>query len=100
VWTEIAGEKYRRDELRYASDTRGAEWARLAPLLPAPRRLGRPRQRDLRAIIDAILYLLWTGCRWRALPRDFPPRSCRSPPAASQKLDLAKFILSQNLGMT
>jgi len=75
MWTEITREKYRRDELRYASDTRAAEWARLAPLLPAACRLGRPRQRDLRAIIDAILYLLWTGCQWRALPRDFPPRS-------------------------
>jgi transposase len=75
MWTEITREKYRRDELRYASDTRAAEWARLAPLLPAPCRLGRPRQRDLRAIIDAILYLLWTGCQWRALPRGFPPRS-------------------------
>jgi len=75
MWTEITRAQYRRDELRYASDTRAAEWAQIAPLLPAPRRLGRPRQHDLRTIIDAILYLLWTGCQWRALPREFPPRS-------------------------
>ena len=75
MWTEITREKYRRDELRYASDTRAAEWAQIAPLLPAPRRLGRPRERDLRSIVDAILYLVWTGCQWRALPREFPPRS-------------------------
>jgi len=75
MWTEITREKYRRDELRYASDTRPREWAQIAPLLPAPRRLGRPREHDLRAILDAILYLLWTGCQWRALPREFPPRS-------------------------
>jgi transposase len=37
--------------------------------------LGRPREHDLWAILDAILYLLWTGCQWRALPTDFPPRS-------------------------
>ena len=75
MWTETTREKYRRDELRYASDTRPGEWAQIAPLLPAPRRLGRPRERDLRTIVDAILYLLWTGCQWRALPREFPPCS-------------------------
>jgi len=51
AWTEITRRKYRRDELRYASDTRAGEWAQIAPLLPAPRRLGRPRERDLRTII-------------------------------------------------
>src|SRR6266566_808381 len=75
MWTETTREKYRRDELRYASDTRPGEWAQIAPLLPARRRLGRPRERDLRTIVDAILYLLWTGCQWRALPREFPPCS-------------------------
>src|SRR5216683_7412436 len=75
AWTETTRRNYRRDELRYASDTRAGEWAQIAPLLTAPCRLGRPRKRDLRAIIDAILYLLWTGCQWRALPREFPPRS-------------------------
>jgi putative transposase len=75
MWTETTRAQYRRDELRYASDTRLEEWLQIAPLLPAPRRLGRPRAWDLRAIVDAILYLLWTGCQWRALPRDFPPRS-------------------------
>jgi putative transposase len=44
-------------------------------LLPKARRLGRPRLHDLRTIVEAILYLLATGCQWRALPRDFPPRS-------------------------
>jgi transposase len=75
MWTETTRAQYRRDELRYASDTRAGEWAQIAPLLPPPCRLGRPRQQDLRAIVDAILYLLWTGCQWRALPKDFPPRT-------------------------
>src|SRR5712672_4112059 len=75
AWTEITREQYRRNELRYASDTRAGEWAQIAPFLPARGRLGRPRERDLRTIVDAILYLLWTGCQWRALPREFPPRS-------------------------
>ena len=74
-WTEITRAQYRRDGLRYASDATDAEWGLLAPLLPAPRRVGRPRTVDLRAVVNAILYILATGCQWRALPKDFPPRS-------------------------
>jgi putative transposase len=74
-WTEITRAEYRRDELRYASDMTDAEWSLLAPFLPAPRRTGRPRTVDLRAVVNAILYILATGCQWRALPKDFPPRS-------------------------
>jgi putative transposase len=43
--------------------------------LPRPCRIGRPREVDLRAVMNAILYILATGCQWRALPKDFPPRS-------------------------
>lgn len=75
MWTEITRAQYRRDELRYASDLRAAEWAQIAALLPAPRRLGRPRRWDLQVVVEAIFYLLWTGCPWRALPKDFPPYS-------------------------
>jgi putative transposase len=75
AWTETTRQKYRRDELRYASGTTDGEWAQIEPLLPARRTLGRPRRWPLRAIVDAILYILATGCQWRALPRDFPPRS-------------------------
>ncbi len=74
-WTEITRPKYRRDALRYASDMTDAEWALVDPFLPRPRQLGRPRRVDLRAVVDGILYLLATGCQWRALPKDFPPRS-------------------------
>lgn len=75
AWTEITRLKYRREGLRYASDTTDLEWAVIENLLPPRRRLGRPRTRDLRAIVDALLYILATGCQWRALPTDFPPRS-------------------------
>ena len=74
-WTEITRPQYRREGLRYASDTTAAEWAVIESFLPPPRRLGRPRKADLRAVVDAILYVLATGCQWRALPKDFPPRS-------------------------
>lgn len=75
VWTEITREQYRRDGRRYASDLNEAEWLIVSFFLPAPCRLGRPREVDLRVVIDAILYILSTGCQWRALPQDFPPFS-------------------------
>jgi putative transposase len=74
-WTEITREQYRREGLRYASDTTDEEWKIIAPLMPARRRRGRPREVDLRVIVDAILYIAATGCQWRALPKDFPPHS-------------------------
>lgn len=75
AWTETTRLQYRRVSLRFASDTTEAEWALLKSLMPEPAGTGRPRRTDLRAVIDAILYVLGTGCQWRALPKDFPPRS-------------------------
>jgi putative transposase len=72
-WTKTTRKQYRRDGLRYASDLTDAEWKLIARLLPKPRRVGRPREVDLRVVLNAILYLLATGCQWRALPKDFPP---------------------------
>src|SRR5436190_5861516 len=74
-WTEITREQYRRDGLRYASDVNDAEWLLLSFFLPARCRIGRPREVELRAVMNAILYILATGCQWRALPKEFPPRS-------------------------
>jgi putative transposase len=74
-WTEITRAQHCRRGLRYASDLRDAEWELLFFFLPARRRVGRPREVDLRAVMNAILYILATGCQWRALPKDFPPYS-------------------------
>lgn len=74
-WTEITRPKYRRDGLKYASDTTDEEWASIAPFMPPPHRLGRPRETELRAVVNALFYVLSSGCQWRMLPRDFPPRS-------------------------
>jgi putative transposase len=73
AWTKTTRGQYRRDGLRYASDTTFEEWMLLSRLLPKQGRIGRPREVRLRAIMDAILYILATGCQWRALPKDFPP---------------------------
>ncbi len=74
-WTEITRPKYRRDGLKYASDTTDEEWASIAPFMPPPHRLGRPRETELRTVVNALFYVLSSGCQWRMLPRDFPPRS-------------------------
>jgi putative transposase len=74
-WTEITRPKYRRDDLRYASDLTDAEWQIIAPFMPERSLLGRPRTVDLRMVVNAIQYILMTGCQWRALPKEFPPRS-------------------------
>jgi putative transposase len=74
-WTEITREQYRRDGLRYASDTTDGEWKLIEQLMPAVSRRGRPREISLRVITNAILYIAATGCQWRALPKDFPPCS-------------------------
>jgi len=57
---------------RYPTDLSDAAWTLLAPLLPAPLPGGRPRTTELGAILNAIFYLLRTGCKWRLLPRAFP----------------------------
>ena len=74
-WTEITRPKYLRAGLRYASDLTDAEWSIVAPFMPPRAHLGRPREVELRSVVNAILYILATGCQWRALPKDFPPRS-------------------------
>ena len=58
---------------RYPTDLTDAEWAILEPLVPAPLSGGRPARHPRREIVDAILYVLRTGCQWRALPHDLPP---------------------------
>jgi len=73
VWTEITRPKYRRDGLRYASDTTDEEWAVIAPFMPSASCRGRPRTTALRAVTDAIFYIAQSGCQWRLLPKEFPP---------------------------
>ena len=73
AWTEITRRKYRRDGLRYASDTTDAEWAVIEPHMPLPAACGRPRETELREVVNAIFYIAQTGCQWRLLPSDFPP---------------------------
>lgn len=58
---------------RYPSDLTDQQWALVEPLLPPPRVGGRPEKHPRRELVNAILYLVRTGCSWRQLPTDFPP---------------------------
>lgn len=59
----------------YPSDLTDAEWAILEPLIPPEKPGGRPREVDMRARLNAILYVLRSGCAWRMIPHEYPPKS-------------------------
>ena len=63
MWTEITRRKYERGGQRYASDLTDGEWALIEPHMPAAKPLGRPREIELRAVLDAILYIARTARR-------------------------------------
>ena len=69
MWTDENRARYDRKGQRYPSDLTDEEWALVEPLLPPERKVSR------RAVLDAILYVLTTGCQWRQLPKDLPPKS-------------------------
>jgi transposase len=60
---------------RYPSDLADVEWALVSPLIQPARRGGRKRSVDVREVLNAIFYVLATGCQWKALPKDLPPKS-------------------------
>lgn len=75
MWTPENRSHYERKGLRYPTDLTDAEWALVEPHIRPAKRGGRPRTTNMREVANAILYLLGTGCQWRALPKDFPPRT-------------------------
>ena len=75
MWTPATRRRHSRAQLRYASDLTDEEWALLEPHLPPPCATGRPRVWPMREIMNAIFYVLRSGCAWRNLPDSFPPRS-------------------------
>src|SRR5262245_16608780 len=75
MWTPVSRCQHSRKHLRYGSDLTDAEWAIISPLLPAPRRTGRPRRWPMRELVNAIFYVLRSGCPWRMVPTNFAPHS-------------------------
>jgi transposase len=75
MWTAQNRRRYDRSQLRYPSDLTDDEWAHIAPLIPPAKSGGNKRSVDVREVMNAIMYILSTGCQWRAIPKDLPPRS-------------------------
>src|SRR6266566_3224567 len=75
MWTTENRKRYDRSRLRYPSDLTDDEWALVAPLIPPAKPGGNKRTVDLREVMNGVMYILSTGCQWRAIPKDLPPRS-------------------------
>jgi len=62
---------------KYPTDLTDSQWHHIKDFFPLPKATGRPREVDFREVVNAILYLLFTGCQWRFIPNDYPPwRTC------------------------
>jgi transposase len=75
AWTAQHRRAADRRGLRYPSDLTDAEWALVVPLIRPAKHGGRPRTVDVREVLNAVFYVLSTGCQWQALPKDLPPKS-------------------------
>jgi transposase len=75
MWTKENRPIYNRDHLRYPSDLTDEEWSLIEPLIPPAKPGGGKRRTNMRELINGLLYILSTGCQWRYLPKDFPPKS-------------------------
>ena len=74
-WDKAARDKYKRIDNYMQCDLTGEEWEVIKTFLPGQGRMGRPRKTCLRAVFNAIQYMLGTGCQWLAIPSYYPPFS-------------------------
>ena len=75
MWTVENRKRYDRSKLRYPSNLTDEEWRLIEPLIRPAKRGGRRREVDVREVLNGTMYVLSTGCQWRAIPKDLPPRS-------------------------
>jgi len=75
MWTNENRARYDRSKLRYPSDLTDAEWEFVGALIPPAKRGGGKRRVNIREVVNGLMYVLSTGCQWRAIPKDFPPKS-------------------------
>jgi transposase len=75
MWTNENRSFYDRSKLRYPSDLTDEEWALIEPMIPPAKRGGGKRTVVMREVVNGLMYVLSTGCQWRAIPKDLPPRS-------------------------
>jgi transposase len=75
MWTIENRARYDRSKLRYPSDLTDEEWSYVEPLIPPAKRGGNKRTVRVREVVNGLMYVLSTGCQWRAIPKDLPSRS-------------------------
>ena len=75
MWTSENRPQYNRDKRRYPSDVTDDEWRYIECLIPSAKHGGRDRAVNVREVVNGIVYVLGTGCQWRYIPEDLPPRS-------------------------
>jgi transposase len=75
MWTAKNRGRYDRSKLRYPSDLTDEEWTHVEPAIPPAKVGGNRRRVNVSEIVNGIMYVLSTGCQWRAIPKDLPPRS-------------------------
>ena len=75
MWTQENRHHYDRSKLRYPSDLTDEEWALISGLIPRAKRGGNKRTVDVREVVNGLMYVLSTGCQWRYIPKDLPPKS-------------------------
>src|SRR6185312_14600756 len=75
MWTIENRARYDRSKLRYPSDLTDEEWSHVGPLIRPGKRGGNKRTVNVREVVNGLMYILSTGCQWRAIPKDLPPRS-------------------------
>ena len=75
MWKAENRQRYNRDKVRYPSDLTDDERSLVERMIPPAKRGGRRREVDVREILNGIMYVLSTGCQWRYIPKDLPPRS-------------------------
>jgi transposase len=83
MWTSKNRGRYDRSRLRYPSDLTDEEWALVEPLIPPARRGGNRRHVVVREVINGLMYILSTGCQWRAIPKDLVDSDAKCNPVDS-----------------
>ena len=73
--TDTTRAQYALADLALPSDLTDAEWVIVEPMIPPARHGGRNRSVNVREVLNGIFYVLWTGCQWKALPKDLPLKS-------------------------
>src|SRR4249919_2303890 len=75
MWTSRNRARYDRSKLRYPSDVTDEEWELIVRLIPPGKSGGGKRTVIMREVVNGLMYILSTGCQWRAIPKDLPPKS-------------------------